>query len=82
MSKLDLTKYIKNKILEIHVIPNAKQNTIYYDEERKCLMARLKAQPRDNNANTELIVFIKKEYLLKCSIIKGLKSRDKVLLIE
>lgn len=69
--------------LNIRVQPNAKQNKLIEEEGR--LKVYLAAPPVEGKANRALIDFLVEHYKVKRSqvkIIKGLKSRDKCVIIE
>ncbi len=70
-------------ILNIRVIPKAGKNLI--KEENNYLKAYLTKPPQDGLANKELIELLAKYLNIKkyqIKIIKGEKSRDKVIKIE
>lgn len=70
----------------VRVKPNSQRSQILkFNPERQAFEVALNAQPRDGEANTELIELFHE--LLKIPknrirIVTGLKSRDKVLEIE
>ena len=69
--------------LSVRVIPNAKQNRIVEEEGR--FKVYLTAPPIEGKANKALIEFISEHFSVKKSkikIIRGEKSREKVLEIE
>lgn len=74
---MDLTKYIKNNLLAVKVIPNASQNR--FIEEHNALKLYLKAVPEKDKANKELIKFFKDEFKMKVRIKAGAKNREKLL---
>ena len=66
--------------LNIKVIPNAKVNRL--TEEPGRLKVHLTAKAVDGKANQALIEFLAEHYDIKkyqISIIRGLKSRDKIV---
>ncbi len=70
-------------ILEIKVIPGAKKNLL--KEEAGRVKVYLTAPPVDGRANEALIDFLAEHYHVRTSrieIIKGLKSRNKVINIR
>lgn len=78
-----LAEYIKDNKLQVHIIPNSSKNEIIgWDDEKKELKLRINAPPEKNKANKELIKFLKKELKCQVEIIKGLKSRNKIILIH
>jgi len=70
-------------ILEIKVIPGAKKNL--FKQEAGGVKVYLTAPPVDGKANEALISFLAEYYAIRSSrieIIKGLKSRNKVINIR
>jgi len=70
-------------ILEIKVIPGAKKNLL--KEEAGGVKVYLTAPPVDGKANEALVEFLAEHYGIRSSrieIIKGLKSRNKVINIR
>ena len=70
-------------ILEIKVMPGAKKNL--FKEEASGVKVYLTAPPVDGKANEALIDFLAEHYAVRASrieIIKGLKSRNKVINIR
>jgi uncharacterized protein (TIGR00251 family) len=70
-------------ILEIKVMPGAKRNLL--KEEAGGVKVYLTAPPVDGKANEALIDFLAEHYGVRVSrieIIKGLKSRNKVINIR
>ncbi len=73
----------KQQIIEVRVVPNAKRNEIK-DEEGK-FKVYITAPPVDGKANKLLIEILAKHLGVKKShinIIKGEKSRDKIIQID
>lgn len=68
---------ITTDTFEVKVIPNAK--TTKFIKEKDKFKLYLTSIPQKGKANQELITFFKKKHNLKVEIIKGKKSRDKVL---
>jgi uncharacterized protein (TIGR00251 family) len=69
--------------IHIKVIPGAKQNT--YKEEAGVIKVYLTTPPVDGKANAALIKFLAQHFNINTSridIIKGLKSRNKVVNID
>ena len=67
-------------LLNIRVTPNAKQNKVVKEDER--LKVYLTAPPVEGKANKALIKFLAEYFQTKRSkinIVRGLKSRDKVV---
>ena len=70
----------KGKIFKIIVKANSAKNEIVkFDKERKAYRVNIKEKAEDNKANIEIIKFFSKLLKKKVKIIKGLKSKEKVL---
>ena len=67
--------------MEIKVIvkPRSSKNEFYFDKEKNVYVARIKESPEKGKANKELIKFLGKELKKKIEIVKGLRSREKVI---
>ena len=74
---MKIIKFIENNLLKLKVTPNSKKTELLEKEGK--LRLYLKAVPEKRKANQELIKFFKKEFGLKVEIVKGEKSREKVL---
>ena len=73
-------KDIKQGIINVILKPNSKQNKIVeFDKEKNVYKIEVKALAHENKANLELIKFLSKSLKKKVRIIKGMKSREKVL---
>ena len=71
------------KRITVKVIPNAKQNKVLEEEER--IKAYITALPSDGRANKALIDLLANHFKVKKSsvkIIRGEKSREKIVEIE
>ena len=80
---MNLEKYIKNNRLKVLVKPNAKKNEIIsFDDKREALRVNIKAPAEKNKANIEILKFFKKLTKKSVSISQGLKSKEKILMIE
>jgi uncharacterized protein (TIGR00251 family) len=80
---MDITQYIINNRLMILVKPNSsKTEIIGWDESRSALRVNIHAKPEDNEANNEVVKFFSKLLKKKVTIKSGLKSREKMLMIE
>lgn len=78
---MNIDKYILNNHLRIIVKPNSKKNEIKgYDINKKGLRVNIKVKAEQGKANIEVIKFFKK-LGHTVSIVKGLKSKEKLLRI-
>lgn len=74
---------ITENSFKIIVKPNSPKNEIWgYDEERQAYRVNIKAKPEDNKANIEIIKFLSKLLKKRVNIIRGLKSREKIIKTE
>jgi len=77
-----IEKYIIDDKLKVLIKPNSSKNSILdFDINKKALRISIKAVPEKGKANAELIKFISKLLKKKVEIVKGLKSREKILRI-
>ena len=75
-----MIEYIKNNRLKVILKPSAKEDKIVgYDKDKDALLVKVKAKPQDNKANLSLIRLIKRKFKKRAMIIKGLKSKEKIL---
>lgn len=86
MNLKDIFKNNKNKI-EIKVTPNANSDKIVISEECEDYQVKIyvTVSPEDNKANDRVIKLLARELKIsksKINIIKGLKSRNKIIVIE
>jgi len=66
--------------LKLHVVPNAKiTEIISIDTDDAKVSMRIQAVPDKGKANKEIISFFKKQCKLTVEIVKGQKSRDKII---
>ncbi|MBS3150655.1 DUF167 domain-containing protein [Candidatus Woesearchaeota archaeon] len=63
--------------IEVKVKANCSRNKFYSKEGKN--FVDLNAKPKNNEANLELVKFLSKEFKTKLRIVKGFKSRVKVL---
>ncbi len=60
--------------------PNSNCNKIAgFDNKKKAYLVEVKAPAHENKANIELVKFLSKLLKKKVRILKGMKSREKVL---
>lgn len=70
----------KNRKIKIVVRPNASKTEIVgYDKEKKGYRMNVKALPEKNRANLEIISFFRKRYKFNVRILRGIKSKEKIL---
>ena len=83
INSIDVEPYIKNNHLKILVKPNSpKTEILKWDSERSALRVTIHAKPEDNEANIEVVKFFSKLLKKKVVIKSGMRSREKLLLIE
>ena len=74
---------IKEDTFKIIVKPNSSKNEIVsYDKDKKAYRVNIKAKPEDNKANVEVVKFFSKLFKKRARIVRGLKSKEKILKIE
>ncbi|MBL7054220.1 DUF167 domain-containing protein [Candidatus Woesearchaeota archaeon] len=74
---------IKENVFKIIVKPNSVKNEIVrFDKEKGAYRVNIKEKPENNKANIEVIKFFSKLLKKRVKIIKGLKSKEKVLKIQ
>lgn len=71
---------ITKSTIKIIVKPNQSKNEVLrFDREKGAYKVNIKAKAEDNKANIEIIKFFSKETKKDVKIIKGLKSKEKIL---
>lgn len=79
---MDIDRYIVNGSISVIVKPNApRSEVIGWDENRKKLKVAIAAAPDKDKANRELVKFFSKLLGKNIEIIRGTRSREKVLRI-
>jgi uncharacterized protein (TIGR00251 family) len=78
---MDISNLKSGEIIEVWAKPNSSKSNIEWDNENKRFNVFLHSIPDDGKANQELIKLFKKKFKLKVEIIKGLKSRNKLIKI-
>ncbi|MFH2028308.1 MAG: DUF167 domain-containing protein [Nanoarchaeota archaeon] len=74
---------IKEDIFNIIVKANSSRNEILgYDKEKGAYRVSIKAKAEDNKANIGIIKFFSKLLKKRVKIIRGLKSKEKVIRVE
>ena len=63
--------------IEVKVKTNCGRNNLVVKEGKYFL--ELNAKPKNNEANVELIKFFSKKFKVKVKIIKGIRSRIKII---
>ena len=68
------------KTFSVYVKPASRQSEILgYDSIRQAYKIAVKAPAEDNKANLELMKFLKKQLKKPVKIIKGFKSKEKII---
>ncbi|MFH1316542.1 MAG: DUF167 domain-containing protein [Candidatus Woesearchaeota archaeon] len=71
---------IKESIFKVIVKPNSKENKIIgFDLEKNAYKISIKEPADKDKANKELIRFLSKYFKKRVSIIKGLRSKEKII---
>lgn len=68
-------------IINIKVVPNSKNQEIKKINSERYII-NLKQSPENNKANFELIKLLKSHFNKNIKIIRGLKSKNKIIEIE
>jgi uncharacterized protein (TIGR00251 family) len=69
--------------VKIMVKPNAKKDELLgFDEEKQSYKVAIAAPPEDNKANIAIIKFFTRLTKKKVTIVTGLTSKQKLLLIQ
>lgn len=68
-------------ILRVHVVPRSKEYLIEYDEWRKELKIKVKAEPKHGKANKDVIHFLG-QYFKNPAIISGATKKSKLIRVE
>ncbi|HLC87341.1 MAG TPA: DUF167 family protein [Candidatus Nanoarchaeia archaeon] len=77
---MEIDNYIKKNKLKVVLKPNSNEDEIIkYDGMKNALIISVKAPAVENRANLALIKLIKKKTKKRARIIKGLKSREKIM---
>ena len=80
MDSVLIDRMLELKSFTVLVKPNSKKNVIVkFDNTKNSFIVEIKAEARNNKANIELIKYISKQLKHKVEIIKGFKSREKLL---
>lgn len=70
----------RNMKINIIVKTNSKKSEIReFDQEKNAYKVLVKAQPKENKANKEIIKLFHKKYKQPVRIIHGLKGKEKIL---
>ncbi len=74
---------IKEHSFKVIIKPNSSRNEILsYDQERGAYRINIKARAEDNKANIEVIKFLSRSLKKRVGIVKGFKSKEKVINVE
>ena len=80
---IDFNELKQKKIIKIIVKPNSNENKIVkYDQNKEAYIVNIKANPVKNEANKAVIKYFSKLLKKKVNIIKGLKSKKKILSVS
>jgi len=79
---MNLKQLNDGTLIELEVVPNSSDFRILFNSFTQKFKIKLKSKALDGKANRELLAILKELFLAEVIIIKGLKSRDKVLLIK
>lgn len=74
-----------SQTINIRVVPRSAKNEIIGEMADGTLKVKLKAPPVDGKANAALIEFLSKEWGVsktKIQIIRGLASRNKIIMVK
>ncbi|MFA6072489.1 MAG: DUF167 domain-containing protein [Candidatus Woesearchaeota archaeon] len=84
ISELTLEKLqnITEKVLKIQVKPGSKKEDVFFDEEKKIFIFRVKAPAEDGKANDAVLKLLKKKTGLSGKIISGATSKKKLIKLE
>jgi hypothetical protein len=69
------------KMLSVKVRPNAPETKIISQNEKEFTIA-IAAPPEQNKANIELIKFLSKHFRAEIKILRGLKSKIKLIRVQ
>jgi len=76
-------KNIKQGIIKVILKPNSPKNRIIkFDSEKNAYRIEIKSPAQENKANLELIKFLSRSLKKDVKIIKGLKSKEKLIKIS
>lgn len=64
------------------IVKTNKEKTRITKEEDNVIYLDIHSPPRDNKANIEILKFLKKHFKTDLRIIKGLKSKEKIIDIK
>ncbi len=76
-------KNIREDNVKVILKPNSSKNKIIkFDSERNAYIVEIKAPAHNNKANIELVKFLSRFLKKDVKIIRGFKSREKILKIS
>ena len=71
---------IKEKIFKVVIKTNSQSNEIVgFNKDKNAYLIKIKAMPKDNKANIELVKFLSKALGKRVKIKSGFKSREKII---
>ena len=68
-------------IIDVKVKPNSEKQEIKKISDKKYVVS-LKKRDKDNKANIELLKLLKKYFKKEVKIVKGLKSKNKIVEVK
>lgn len=75
-----INKMLEQESFAVVVKPNSKRNAIVkFDNTKNAFFVEIKAEAKNNKANIELVKFISKLLKHKVEIVKGFRSKKKIL---
>ena len=77
-----LTEMVRKKTFLVIIRPNARQNKVIgFNEMKRAYNIQIKGPPKDNRANTELVKFLSNLLKKDVVIVRGLRSKEKLIRI-
>ncbi len=70
---------IEKKVFKIHVKRTGCKKTEIINKRASVIEMNVRGKPEGGKANLEIVKFFTKKYKLKAKIIKGLKSKKKLI---
>ncbi|MBA3064005.1 YggU family protein [Candidatus Woesearchaeota archaeon] len=83
LAGLQLIDKIKQDVIKVILKPNSsKSRIVKFNSEREAYIIDIKAPAQDNKANIEIVKFLSRALKKDVKIIKGFKSREKLIKIS